>query len=36
MNTFPFGMSGDYDRMEKGKIISSMLFGNRFKSDQTL
>ena len=36
MNTFPIGMDSDYDRMEKGKIISSMLFGNRFKSDQTL
>lgn len=36
MNTFPAGMDSDYERMEKGKIISSMLFGNRFKSDQTL
>lgn len=36
MGTFPIGMDNDYDRMEKGKIISSMLFGNRFKSDQTL
>lgn len=36
MGTFPIGMDSDYDRMEKGKIISSMLFGNRFKSDQTL
>ncbi len=36
MNTFPVGMSSDYDRMENGKIVSSMLFGNRFKSDQTL
>lgn len=36
MNTFPKGMNDDYQRMEKGKIISSMLFGNRFKSDQTL
>lgn len=36
MNTFPKGMNDDYQRMEKGKIISSMLFGNRFKADQTL
>lgn len=36
MNTFPKGMNDDYQRMENGKIISSMLFGNRFKSDQTL
>lgn len=36
MNTFPVGMKSDYDRIENGKIISSLLFGNRFKSDQTL
>lgn len=36
MNTFPRGMNDDYQRMENGKIISSMLFGNRFKADQTL
>lgn len=36
MDTFPTGMNSDYERMENGKIISSMLFGNRFKSDQTL
>ncbi len=36
MNTFPGGMKSDYDRIENGKIISSLLFGNRFKSDQTL
>ena len=36
MNTFPVGMNSDYDRIENGKIVSSMLFGNRFKSDQTL
>lgn len=36
MNTFPKGMDEDYNRMEKGKLISSVLFGNRFKSDQTL
>lgn len=36
MNTFPAGMDSDYERMENGKIISSLLFGNRFKSDQTL
>lgn len=36
MNTFPGGMNSDYDRIKNGKIVSSMLFGNRFKSDQTL
>lgn len=36
MNTFPIGMNSDYDRIKNGKIVSSMLFGNRFKSDQTL
>lgn len=36
MNTFPVGMNSDYDRIENSKIISSLLFGNRFKSDQTL
>lgn len=36
MSTFPKGMDSDYDRIENGKIISSLLFGNRFKSDQTL
>ena len=36
MNTFPVGMNSDYDRIKNGKIVSSMLFGNRFKSDQTL
>lgn len=36
MNTFPAGMEADYDRIEKSKIISSVLFGNRFKSDQTM
>lgn len=36
MNTFPKGMNDDYQRIENGNIISSMLFGNRFKSDQTL
>ena len=30
------GMDDDYKRIENSKIISSMLFGNRFKSDQTL
>lgn len=36
MRTFPVGMDSDYEKMENGKIISSFLFGNRFKSDQTL
>lgn len=36
MNTFPVGMNSDYDRIKNGKVVSSMLFGNRFKSDQTL
>lgn len=36
MNTFPDGMKSDYDRIENSKIVSSLLFGNRFKSDQTL
>ena len=36
MITFPSGMDDDYKRIENSKIISSMLFGNRFKSDQTL
>lgn len=36
MNTYPVGMNGDYERMKKGKVLSSMLFGNRFKSEQTL
>lgn len=36
MNIFPVGMNSDYERMKNKKIVSSMLFGNRFKSDQTL
>jgi hypothetical protein len=36
MGTFPNGMDSDYERIENGKIISSLLFGNRFKADQTL
>lgn len=36
MNTFPSGMDEDYKRIENSQIISSLLFGNRFKSDQTL
>lgn len=36
MNTFPSGMDEDYKRIENSHIISSLLFGNRFKSDQTL
>lgn len=35
MNTFPIDRDSDYKGMKEGKIIS-MLFGNRFKSDQTL
>ena len=36
MNTFPVGIDIDHDRMTSSSIVSSMLFGNRFKSDQTL
>lgn len=36
MNTYPIGMNSDYDKMESKMIVSSMLFGNRFKSEQTL
>lgn len=37
MNTFPFGMNEDYKNInESKKIVSSALFGNRFKVDQTL
>lgn len=36
MNTFPRGMDEDLKRMENSHIVSSILFGNRFKSDQTL
>lgn len=36
MNIFPVGMNSDYERVKNKKIVSSMLFGNRFKSDQTL
>ena len=36
MNTFPRDMDCDYDRMKDKKIVASALFGNRFKSDQTL
>ena len=36
MNTYPEYMDDDYKRIEDKQIISSLLFGNRFKSDQTL
>jgi hypothetical protein len=38
MNTFPEGMDDDYKRIANANkpIVSSMLFGNRFKADQTL
>ena len=36
MNTFPSGMDDDLKRMENSHIASSLLFGNRFKADQTL
>ncbi len=37
MNTFPYGMDKDYANInEAKKIVSSALFGNRFKVDQTL
>lgn len=36
MKTFPSGMDSAYEDKEKRNIISSMLFGNRFKADQTL
>ncbi|MBQ5990719.1 MAG: hypothetical protein IJL67_14655 [Oscillospiraceae bacterium] len=37
MNTFPFGMNEDNKNInETKKIVSSALFGNRFKVDQTL
>ena len=36
MSFFPNGMDKDYKKMEDRKIISSLLLGNRFKSDQTL
>ncbi len=36
MNTFPSGMDEDLKRMENSHIVSSLLLGNRFKSDQTL
>lgn len=36
MNTFPNGMDEDLKRMENSHIVSSLLLGNRFKSDQTL
>lgn len=36
METFPEGLELDYEDKKKRRLISSMLFGNRFKSDQTL
>lgn len=36
MKVFPRDKESDYERMVQKKIISSMLFGNRFNSDQTL
>lgn len=36
MSFFPKGMDEDYKKMQDKKIISSLLLGNRFKSDQTL
>ena len=36
MNTYPEYMDDDYKRIEDKQIISSLLFGNRFKADQTL
>lgn len=36
MVTFPAGLELDYEDKKKRKLISSMLFGNRFKSDQTM
>ena len=36
MKTFPSGMNEDYNRISNSKIVSSILFGNRLKSDQTL
>lgn len=36
MVTFPEGLELDYEDKKKRKLISSMLFGNRFKSDQTM
>lgn len=36
MNTFPNGMENDYKSMQDKQLISSVIFGHRFKSDQTL
>ncbi len=36
MNTFPVGMDSDYNDKKNRRLASSILFGNRFKSDQTL
>lgn len=36
MRTFPEWMEDDYKRIESSKTLSSLIFGNRFKADQTL
>ena len=36
MKTFPEWNEDDYKRIESSKTLSSLIFGNRFKSDQTL
>lgn len=36
MNTFPEWMKDDYKKMESSKTLSSLIFGHRFKADQTL
>lgn len=36
MNTFPIVMESEYEKRKKEKTISSVIFGHRFKADQTL
>ena len=36
MNIFPESANDDYERIKSKKIISSLIFGNRFKTDQSL
>ena len=36
MKLFPAGLEKDYSDKKKRKLISSLLLGNRFRSDQTL
>lgn len=36
MSTFPKGMEDEYKRIANSKTISSMIFGNRFRADQTM